>query len=66
MSDFWNGYGFGGAFGASRFGRRIIKPAIKLFFIAVLVAGLIYAYVVFKAVLSERSNSPHVHTHSTH
>ena len=65
MSDFWNGYGFGGAFGASRFGRRIIKPAIRLFFVGVLVAGLIYAYVVFKAV-SERSEQHHVHTHSTH
>ncbi len=65
MSDFWNGYGFGGAFGASRFGRRIIRTAIKLFFVAVLVAGLIYAYVVFKAV-TERSEQHHVDTHSTH
>lgn len=65
MSDLWNGYGFGGAFGASRLGRRIIKPALILFAIGIVVAGLIYACVVLKAV-SERSNSPHVHAHSTH
>ena len=65
MSDLWNGYGFGGAFGASLFGRRVIKPALKLFVLGVVIAGLIYAYIVFKAV-SERSNSHHVHAHSTH
>lgn len=62
MWNFLTGYGFGGAFGASRCGRRIIKPALRLFFFGVVIAGLIYAYVVFKAV-SERSSSPHVHTH---
>jgi hypothetical protein len=34
-------------------------------FAGCLIAGMIYAYVVFKAV-SERSHDPHVHTHSTH
>ena len=34
-------------------------------FAGCLAAGMIYAYVVFKAV-SERSEQPHVHTHSTH
>lgn len=29
------------------------------------IASLIYVYVVLQAV-SERSNSPHVHSHSTH
>ena len=65
MSDFWTGYGFDGAFGASRFGRRVIKLALKLFFVGILVAGLIYAYVVFHAV-SERSEPHHVHTHEAH
>ena len=65
MSDFWTGYGFGGAFGASRFGRRVIKLAIKLFLVGILIAGLIYAYAVFHAI-SERSEPHHVHTHSTH
>ena len=65
MSDLWNGYGFGGAFGASRFGRRIIKLALRLFVLGVVIAGLIYAYVVLNAV-RERSHAPHVHTHSTH
>ncbi len=64
MSDFSNGYGFGGAFGASRFGRRIIKPVPKLFVLGVVIAGLIYTYVVLNAV-RERSLAPHVHTHST-
>ena len=65
MSDLWNGYGFGGAFGASRTGRRIIKPLLLLFFIGVVVAGVIYVGVVLKAV-SERSNTHHVSTHSSH
>lgn len=65
MSDLWNGYGFGGAFGASRFGRRIIKPVLKLFVLGVVIAGLIYTYVVLNAV-RERSQAHHVHTHSTH
>lgn len=38
---------------------------LALFFIAVLCAGFIYAYVVFHAV-SERSEQHHVHAHSTH
>ena len=65
MSDLWNGYGFGGAFGASRFGRRVIKPALKLFVLGVVIAGLIYTYVVLNAV-RERSHDPHVHADSTH
>jgi cytoskeletal protein RodZ len=38
---------------------------LLIFLIGVLAAGLIYSMVVFKAV-SERSQSPHVHAHSTH
>lgn len=64
MSDFWTGYGFGGAFGASRFGRRVIKAALKLFIVGVVIAGLIYAFVVFKAV-NQRSHPSHVHAHSS-
>jgi hypothetical protein len=64
MSNFWTGYGFGGAFGASRFGRKIIKPALKLFIVGVVIAGFIYAYMMFRAV-DQRSHSPHVHAHSS-
>ena len=38
---------------------------LLVLFAGCLVAGMIYAYVVFKEV-SERSHDPHVHTHSTH
>jgi hypothetical protein len=62
----WNyGNGIGDALGALGFGRGFVKPLLKLFIIGVLIAGLIYAYVVFKAV-SERSEQHHVHAHSTH
>jgi flagellar basal body-associated protein FliL len=64
MSNFWTGYGFGGAFGASRLGRRIIKPALKLFIVVIIIAGLIYAFVIFKAV-NQRSQPRHVHPHSS-
>ncbi|MBW4039100.1 MAG: hypothetical protein HIU91_09540 [Acidobacteria bacterium] len=64
MANFWTGYGFGGAFGASRFGRRIIKPALKLFIVGVIIAGFIYAYLMFRAV-NQRSQSPHVHLHNS-
>jgi hypothetical protein len=36
-----------------------------ILFVGCLVAGLIYAYVVFN-VVRERSHAPHVHAHSTH
>lgn len=65
MSDFWNSYGFGGAFGASKTGRRIIRVLLPLVVIGIVVAGFIHAGIVFHAV-SERSSAPHVHTHSTH
>ena len=65
MSDFWSGYGFGGAFGASKTGRRIIRILLPLIALGVVIAGIIYASIVFHAV-SERSSNPHVHTHSTH
>jgi hypothetical protein len=42
------------------------KPFRALFvviLIGAIVAGMIYTFVVFQAI-SERSHSPHVHTHS--
>jgi hypothetical protein len=36
-----------------------------VFFVGCLLAGIVYAGIVFHAV-SERSSAPHVHTHSTH
>jgi hypothetical protein len=44
---------------------RWFIPLLAIFLAGILVAGLIYTYVVFKAI-SERSQSPHVHAHSTH
>lgn len=40
-------------------------PVSLLFLTGIVAAGLIYAFVVFKAV-SERSHSSHVHTYSSH
>jgi hypothetical protein len=64
MWELW-GHPIGGAIGATRTARRLLKPVVIIFCIGVLIAGVIYACVVFKAV-SERSSSPHVHAHSTH
>jgi phage shock protein PspC (stress-responsive transcriptional regulator) len=50
--------------GKLRWPRWFIR-VLAIFFIAALGAGFIYAYVVFQAV-SERSQHPHVHPHSTH
>jgi len=44
---------------------RWYLSVLLIFLIGVLAAGLIYSFVVFKAV-SEGSQSPHVHAHSTH
>ena len=44
---------------------RPFRYAILVLVVGVVIAGLIYAGVVFKAV-SERSQPPHVHAHSTH
>lgn len=60
MWDFLFGYLFGRATGIS----RIVRPLLWLLLIGVIFAGIIYAYVVFHAV-SERSQTPHVHAHST-
>jgi hypothetical protein len=65
MWNYGNGSSIGDALGALGFGRGFVKPLLKLFLIGVVIAGLIYGYVVFKAV-TERSEQHHVHTHSTH
>ena len=44
---------------------RSVRIAVLTVFLGALFAGLIYACVVFNAVL-ERSHDPHVHAHSTH
>ena len=44
---------------------RWFVPFVIIFLIGVIVAGLIYTYVVLNAV-RERSHDPHVLTHSTH
>jgi hypothetical protein len=60
MSDFLTGF-----FMVRATGSRFIRILLVIFLAGALIAGVIYATVVFKAV-SERSNSPHVHAHSTH
>lgn len=65
MWNYGNGSSIGDALGALGFGRGFVKPLLKLFLIGVVIAGLIYASVVYKAV-SERSKTPHVHAHSSH
>ncbi len=60
MSDFFNGF-----FMARATGLRTIRILLFLFLAGALVAGIIYVGVVLKAV-SERSNTPHVHAHSSH
>jgi hypothetical protein len=44
---------------------RWFIPLVTLFAIGLIIAGLIYTYVVFQAV-TERSHPPHVNAHSTH
>ena len=51
--------------GSTHTAQRIVKPFLALLAIGVIVAGLIYAFVILSAV-SERNNSHHVNTHSSH
>ena len=44
---------------------RPFRYMFLVLFVSCLVAGLIYAFVVFNAV-RERSHTSHVHAHSTH
>jgi hypothetical protein len=54
----------GSTVGSTRTAQRIVRPLLALFAIGVIIAGIVYVGVVVKAV-SERSQSPHVHAHST-
>lgn len=56
---------FGHTVANSRSGRRILKPLLILFVVGVLVSAFVYVYVVLNAV-SERNNTHHVSTHSSH
>lgn len=60
MWDFLTGF-----FMVRATGSRFIRILLFIFLAGALIAGVIYAIVVLKAV-SERSNSPHVHAHRTH
>jgi hypothetical protein len=44
---------------------RPLRYLFLLFLLGCLIAGMVYAYVIFHAV-SERSEPHHVHAHSTH
>jgi uncharacterized membrane protein YfcA len=65
MWDFLLAFSVGSLIGTSRFAQRVVKPLLKLIAVGVVIAGLIYMFVVLRAV-HERSQHPHVHTHSTH
>jgi uncharacterized membrane protein len=64
MWSFLMSFSIGSAIGASRLG-RFVRPMLKLFAVGILVAGLIYTYVVLNAV-RERSHDSYVHSHSSH
>jgi hypothetical protein len=64
MWNFLLGLFIGDALRKASFG-PFARLFMKLVIIGILIAGLIYTYVVFKAV-SERSHAPYVHAHSTH
>ena len=65
MWNFLLAFFFGSAVANTRTGRSILRPLLILFIISVMVAGFIYAFVVFRTV-SERSNRPYVHAHGSH
>ena len=43
---------------------RWFMPFVTVFVVGLIIAGLIYTYVIYQAV-NERSHPPHVHAHST-
>ena len=60
----WNvllGFLFARATGISRF----VRPLLVFVLFGVLIAGIVYAFVVFRTV-NQRSHASHVHTSSTH
>ena len=63
MWNFLTALFVGSTVGNTRTARRLVRPLLLLFAVGVVIAGVIYACVVFNAV-SERSQAPNVHTHS--
>ena len=61
MWNFFFGFLLARGTGMSKF----IRPLLLLILVGSVIAGLIYATVVFNA-LSERNSAPHVQRHSTH
>ena len=55
----------GSAVGSTRTAQRLVRPVLILFAIGVLIAGFIYACVVFRAV-NQRSRDLHVPPYSAH
>lgn len=53
----------GSAVGSTRTAQRLVRPILVIFGFGFIVAGLIYACIVFNAV-SERSSGHHVQPHS--
>ncbi len=43
---------------------RWFMPFVTVFVVGLIIAGVIYTYVIYQAV-NERSHPPHVHAHST-
>ena len=65
MWNFLLAFFVGGAVGSTRTAQPFVRPLLVLFVIGVLIAGFIYACVVFRAA-NERSQVPHVHAHTAH
>ena len=59
MWNFLLGFLFARATGISRF----VRPLLVLVLFGVLIAGVVYAFVVLRAV-NQRSHAPHVHISS--
>lgn len=55
----------GSTVGNTRTAQQFVRPVLAVFAIGVVIAGVIYACVVLRAV-SERRNSSHVYSHSSH
>jgi hypothetical protein len=61
MWNFLLGFLFARATGISRF----VRPLLVLVLFGALIAGVVYAFVVLRAV-NQRSHASHVHTSSIH
>lgn len=64
MWHFLVAFGAGGSIGKTKTAQRLKKPLMLVFAVGVLVAGLVYTIIVFRAI-SERSDGHYVHAHST-